>query len=166
MGRTATPRPRAGAELDEARANVTRDEALLDAVNEYIDRLRAGDRGPLRVHISRAFNPIDDEDVRLGRVAELWAAISIGLMGLVFVALVLFDRQSLWLGVAIMAALILFIEAAFRRWLGRLLTVVTVILAIVAGVILISEFWEPMVIGLVIIVAVYILLDNLRELWA
>lgn len=152
-------------EIDEARARLTQDEALLEALDHYIEQIREGRTMPLRAHIQRAHAPISDESVRLGRVAELWAASSIGLVMLGVVALVVFE-EPLWIGLAIMGSIILFFEAVFRRWLGQLLTFVTVVLALVAGGILVVQFFRPIALVLVMIVGVYLLLDNFRELWS
>lgn len=153
------------AELDALRAERTRDEALLEALEAHIQELQTGNRGPMRAHINRGFKPIPEEEMRLGRLAEIWAAVSIGLVALIFAALVVLD-EPLWISLAIMLGLILFIEAAFRRWLGRLLSIVTIVLALVAVAVLLIEFYEPIAIGLVVIVGLYILIENLRELWS
>jgi hypothetical protein len=57
------------------------------------------------------------------------------------------------------------IEAAFRRWLGQLVAVVTVILALVSAVILLVNFFWPVVIASILLLGTYLLWDNLRELW-
>jgi len=153
------------AQLDEARAQQARDEALLEALEHHIERLREGDYGPIRAHIRRGHRPLSDEQLRLGLLAELWAATSIGLVALAFVALIVFE-EPLWIGLGILLALILVLEAAFRRWLGQLVVLVTVVLALVAAVIILINFFQPIVIGLVVLMALYILWENLREMWA
>lgn len=153
------------AERDEIRANLAESQALLEALDEHIERLQAGDRGPLRAHIRRAQQPIPEEQLRLGKLAEFWAAISIALMVLVLLALFIFRPASLWIGLATTGALFLVIEASFRRWLGQLITAVGVVLALASSVILVIDFWRPILIGLVLLLAAYLLIDNLRELW-
>lgn len=153
------------AEVDGARAQLTRDAALLEALDEHIERLREGKRGPLRAHIERAHRPIPDEDLRLGRIAEFWAASSIGLVVLSAVVLVVLG-EPLWITLAILAAIILFFESVFRRWLGQLLTFVTIVLALVAAGILLVQFFRQIALVLVVVVGAYLLLDNLSELWS
>src|SRR5690606_38976464 len=81
------------AELDALRAERTRDEALLEALEAHIQELQTGNRGPMRAHINRGFKPIPEEEMRLGRLAEIWAAVSIGLVALIFAALVVLDED-------------------------------------------------------------------------
>jgi hypothetical protein len=153
------------AERDHIRASLSEGEALLEALDEHIERLQEGDLGPLRAHIRRAHHPIPEEQLRLGKLAEFWAAISIALMVIVLLVLFIFKPGSLWIGLATTGALFLLIEASFRRWLGQLITAFGVILALVCSTILVIDFWRPILIGLVLVVAAYLLVDNLRELW-
>jgi hypothetical protein len=153
------------AERDRIRSSLAESRALLQALDEHIERLQEGDRGPLRAHIRHAYQPIPKEQLRMGKLAEFWAAISIALMVLVLLVLFIFKPASLWIGLATTGALFLLIEASFRRWLGQLITAFGVILALVCSVILVIDFWRPIVIGLVLVVAFYLLIDNLRELW-
>ena len=151
-------------ELDRLRAQVASDEALLEAMGHYDQRLRAGERGPMRAHIHRAHHPASDDELRLGRFAETWAAISIGVMMIGFVLLALFSREHLVLGLVAMVSLIVFIESGFRGQLSRLIASVTVGLAVVSALVLLFEFfWLIVVLG-VLIAGAYIVWENLREL--
>jgi hypothetical protein len=130
----------------------------------YGQQLQAGERGPARAHIHRAHHPASDDELRLNRFAEMWAAISIGLMMIGFVGLVLFSRQYLILGLVAMVSLTVFIESGFRGQLSRLIASVTIGLAIVSALVILFEFFWLIVVVAVLIAGGYIMWENLREL--
>lgn len=152
-------------ELDELRVQLSVDRALLDALDAHEQQVRAGVRAPVRAHIRRAFHPASDAELRLGRIAETWAAISVGLMIISFVALILFASEYLIFGLVGILSLLVFVEAGFRGRLTRLINSVTIGLALVSALIIVAEFfWSLVVLG-VLAAAVYMMWDNLRELW-
>lgn len=153
-------------ELDELRAQYAANKTLLEVLEHYGSRLRAGQRGPVRAHIQRPLRPLSEQSLRFGRFAEVWAAVSIGLLLLAFVALALFAPQYLAWGLVSLLAVFFFIEASFRRQLPRLITSVTVGLAIVAALVLLYEFFWSIVVGVVLVAGAYLMWENLRELWA
>jgi hypothetical protein len=97
-------------------------------------------------------------------VAEWWAAISIGLMMLAFVALIIFSRQYLLFGLVGLLSVIIFVEASFRRQLARLTDSLTIALSIVAALVLVFQFFWPIVVVAVIVAGGYIMWENLHEL--
>jgi len=151
-------------ELDQLRAQLASDEALLEAMDLYGQQLQAGERGPARAHIRRAHHPASGDELRLSRFAEMWAAISIGLMMIGFVVLVLFSRQHLVLGLVAIVSLIVFIESGFRGQLSRLIASVTIGLAVVSALVILFEFFWLIVVLAVLIAGGYIMWENLREL--
>lgn len=155
----------ASRELADLRASLASEGALLDALDEHEERLREGQRGPLRSHIRRAHEPASEENLRLDKLAELWAALSIGLMIVGVVALILFAREYLGFGLAGLVSLLVFVESGFRRRLGGLVTSVTVGLAVVAALVLLFEFFWTLVILAVLAAGIYVVWENLRELW-
>src|SRR5919107_1592556 len=64
-------------ELDRLRGKLATDEAVSESLAEYAGRLKAGERDPARSHISRAHRPASEDELRVSRVAETWAAISV-----------------------------------------------------------------------------------------
>jgi hypothetical protein len=153
-------------EIKALRAQSATDQGLLAALKQHAESLQRGERGPARAHIHRAHHPASDAGIRLNRFAETWSAISIGLMMLGFVGIVLFARHYLFLGLTAMISIIVFVEAGFRRQLSRLITSLTIGLAVVAALILLYEFfWSIIVVG-VIIAGSYIMWENIRELRA
>src|SRR5829696_4398995 len=82
-------------ELDRLRGKLATDEAVSESLAEYADRLRAGERDQARAHISRAHRPASEDELRVSRVAEAWAAISVSLMLISFVGIAMFEREHL-----------------------------------------------------------------------
>jgi len=154
-----------GQELDQLRATLAGDEALLEALRYYAEQLRNGSEAePLHAHLRRPHRPPSDAKLRATRLAEFWAAASVGLLMLLFVILVTIGRRYLMVGLVTMIALFTFIEATFRGRLTRFVTSVTISTAIVAALVLFYEyFWEIVEIG-VFVTGIYILWENLREL--
>jgi hypothetical protein len=150
--------------LNQMRAQLAADEALLEALDLHAARLMAGERGPARAHITRAHLPATDAGLRLSRFAEWWAAISIGLMMFAFVGLVVFARHYLVYGLTAMIALIIFIEAGFRKRLPQLVSSITVALAIVSALVILFEFFWQITIASVLLAGLYLMWENLREL--
>jgi hypothetical protein len=151
-------------ELDQLRAQLASDEALLEAMDLYGQQLQAGERGPARAHLHRAHRPASDDELRLSRFAEMWAAISIGLMMVGFVGLIFFSRQHLILGLVAMVSLIVFIESGFRGQLSRLIASVTIGLAVVSALVILFEFFWLIVALAVLIGGGYLMWENVREL--
>lgn len=153
-------------ELDKLRAELSADGALRESLGVYAMRLSSGYRLDPRAHIRRAHHPASKIDLRLSRIAEAWAAISIGLLLFAFVAIALFARHYLLISTVAILSAVAIIESIFRRRLGVLLSWVTNALAITAGVVLLYQFFWPLIVTVVVIAGAYLMLDNLRELWS
>ncbi len=154
------------AEIAAKRAAYSEEESLMQALDLYAERLNAGLRGPLRAHIRRSYEPVSELSLRFGLFAEIWAAASIGLMLIAFVLLFLFAPQFRWHGLTLLLTLFIFVEAGFRRQLPRLVSTATIILAFVAAIVLLYEFFWTAVVILVLLAGAYVMWENLRELWA
>jgi hypothetical protein len=152
------------AELDGLRAQLATDAAVSQSLSEYAERLKAGERGPARAHISRAHRPASDAELRVSRVAEAWAAASVSLVLISFVAIVLFEREHLISMLVFSIALFAFVEAGFRGRLVNLVSSANIGFAVVASLILVYEFFWQLVVAAVLLVGLYLLWDNLREL--
>lgn len=153
------------AELDHLRAHLAGDEALSEALRYYAEQLRKGaEPEPLRAHLRHPHRPPSEERLRASRLAEFWAAASVGLLMVIFFVLITIGRRYLMIGLVTMIALVTFIEASFRGRLTRFITSVTISSAIVASFVLIYRyFWQIIEIG-VLVTGIYILWENLREL--
>jgi hypothetical protein len=151
-------------EVDELRARLATDEVVSESLKDYADRLEAGERDPARAHISRAHRPASDAELRVSRVAEAWAAVSVSLMLISFVGIALFERQHLISMLVVSIALFAFVEAGFRGRLVNLVSSANIGLAVVATLVILYEFFWQLVVAAVLIVGLYVLWDNLREL--
>jgi hypothetical protein len=152
-------------EVNRLRAQMTADAVLSESLESYADRLRAGEREAARAHISRAQQPASETKLRASRLAEMWAAASVGLMLIVFVLLAMYERgEYLTFALAAAIALFLFVEAGFRGRLTNFVTSATIGLAVVAALVIIYEFFWQIVVAAVLALGLYVLWDNLREL--
>ena len=151
-------------EIDRLRARLATDEAVSESLLEYAGRLENGERDPARAHIGRAHTPASEDELRISRVAETWAAVSVSLMIISFVAIALFERQHLISMLVFSIAFFAFVEAGFRGRLMNLVTSANVGLAVVATLVLVYEFFWQLVVATVLVVGLYVLWDNLREL--
>ncbi len=139
-------------------------ETVLRALEAHIPRLVAGEVKRLRTHIRRAHQPATLRELRASRLLEFWAAISVGLMMILFVVLVLFYRQHLITGLVAMLSLFIFIESGFRRQLSQLINSVAIGLALVSLGVVVYQFFWPIVISGILITGGFIMLENIREL--
>jgi hypothetical protein len=151
-------------ELDRLRGKLATDEAVSESLAEYAGRLKAGERDPARSHISRAHRPASEDELRVSRVAEAWAAISVSLMLISFVGIAMFEREHLISMLVFSIAFFAFVEAGFRGRLVNLVSSANIGLAVVATLIIVYEFFWQLVVAAVLVIGIYVLWDNLREL--
>lgn len=151
-------------DLKNLRAQYATDTDRLEALHQYANQLRQGLSTPPRTHIHRYHQALTDEEKNLNRIAEIWFAISIGVVLLSFVGIALFARQYLLRGLIAVITMILFLEAGFRRQLSRLITSVTIGLAVVCSLILIFKFFWTIVVASVVIAGGYLIWNNIQEL--
>jgi hypothetical protein len=148
------------AALRSALANAEVVEAALDA---HRGRLDAGDFGGSRAHLRRPRRPSAAQEVRLGRLAEGWAALSTGILLVGFVALYL--TTDFWLpGLLAVIGVMALMEALFRRQVLRSARLAVNALAIAAGLLVLYQLYWLVLIGLVAVASLVIIVDNVREL--
>jgi hypothetical protein len=132
------------------------------ALSEYQERVARGDLGPPTAHIRHAHHPTPPVGQR--RALEFWAAISGGVALLAFGYLLIY-RPANWILLAIIVAVMFgLIDSLARGRLDRYLVSLTVILAVVNGIILFIEFWQIALILPLALLVIFMLRDNLREL--
>jgi hypothetical protein len=151
-------------EIDDLQGRLGIDDTLLEAFDLHRKRLETGIRQPVQAHLTHPHRPASDVELRLGSLAEAWAATSVGLVMVGFVVLVLLARQYLAVGVTAMAMVILVIEAGFRRRLHRFIARATIILALISALVLVYEFFWPIMVAGVLLAGGYLTIENLREL--
>jgi hypothetical protein len=97
-------------------------------------------------------------------VAEAWAAVSVSLMLVIFVAIAIFEQKHLISMLVVSIAFFAFAEAGFRGRLANLVGSANIGLAAVASLVLLYEFFWQLVVAAVLLTSLYVLWDNLREL--
>ena len=151
-------------DLDGLRARLAADEAVAGSLSEYAGRMEEGERDPARAHIARAHRPASATELRFSRVAEAWAAVSVSLMLVIFVAIAIFEQKHLFSMLVVSIAFFAFAEAGFRGRLANLVGSANIGLAAVASLVLLYEFFWELVVAAVLFTSLYVLWDNLREL--
>ena len=151
-------------ELRDLREMQAVNHKRLDALAQYRQRFLAGERSPARAHIHRPHLPASPAELRTNRLAEFWAAISIGLLMIGFVLLVLYFRQHILMGLVILISAFAFIESGFRRQLPQVINSLAIGLAVVSALLIVFQFFWPLVILGVVLAGLYIMWENVREL--
>lgn len=152
-------------EVNQLRAEFAENKTILDAFILYAQQLQQGQQGLARSHLRRPPRPIPESELEIGRLMETWAALSTGFVLISLVILILFAPQHWFIGIISIFALLIIIEATFRRRLIRLITNVTIGLALFAALILFLEFFPIIAIVAALITGGYMMWENLRELW-
>ncbi len=150
--------------IAQDRDEIVAGDVLYESLERYAAGLSSGLLGDPRAHIRRPHKPAQRTDLWAGRVAELWAAVSVTVLLLAFVVLFVVKPSVLPFWMATIIALFAFIEAGLRGAFTRTVGSFAVGLAAVAGLVLLYEFFWWVIGVLVLALAVYILVDNLREL--
>ena len=160
----------ARAEAYARRRERAQNAVLLEALAVRLSRLQQRDPDAVtlpeerRAHIQRLARPASAADLRLRAFLEVWAASSIGLLLVGMVALSVMAPQHIFDGALTMIGTLIVVEAVFQRRLARLVSSVSVALAIVAVAVLVYDlFWQILVVG-VLIAGLFVLWENIREL--
>src|SRR5829696_2896741 len=151
-------------EVETLRAQLSDDEVLGESLKDHAERLKDGERPPARAHIVHPARPVSEAETRAGRVAQLWASISIAVVLVTLILIIAYERRQLLSALVFAIAMFAFIEAGFRRRLTRFIVSVNVALAIVGALVLLKFFYWQIIAFAVLGVGIYILWENLREL--
>lgn len=140
--------------------------AVLEGLERRLARLRSGQRDDARAHIHNAAEPVPPAQMRFGRVAELWAAFSLSLLLIGVVALIQFAPADAPAGVFVLVIALVVGESILRATFVRTINLVAVVLALIATVILLAHFWKPVLMGALLALAAFLVLQRVRELRA
>ena len=151
-------------EVEEMRAELAEDEVLHESLGEHAERLRNGERSPVHAHMAHPVRPVSEEETQAGRVAQLWASISVAVVLVALVVIFAYQRQHLLSALVFAIAMFAFIEAGFRRRLTRFIVSANIGLAIVGALVLLQHYFWQIIVLAVLGVGFYILWENLREL--
>jgi hypothetical protein len=138
--------------------------ALLQGLNQRLERMKAGVQDDPRAHIRHLAEPVRAARVRFDRAAETWAAISLSLMLFAVAGLIFFAPNFIWAGLVIIMILFVLAESILRGAFIETMARITLILALISALILFIHFWEYIVVGGLVAMGVFLMLQRLREL--
>jgi hypothetical protein len=154
---------RLSAEVRDLRHERSQNEALLSALAHRLEKRRSGQEDPPHAHIKVMQQPTAPEEIRYARLTELWSAVSIGLLMVIFVLLSILVPQRLVIGLAALVAAFALIESIFRGRFSETVRAVTLVLALLSSLVLIYTFFWQIIIGALLIGGLYLIWDNIRE---
>jgi hypothetical protein len=127
-------------------------------------RVRAGDHGDPRAHLHLVVHPQDPAEIRRSRLLDVWSAVSVALAILLLGALLITDAAPWWVGLLVIAAGYVVLEALVRRRFLRLLLELTILLAVAGAAILLVTNLALFVAAGLLAIGYMVLRDNVREL--
>jgi membrane-bound ClpP family serine protease len=142
-------------------------EGLAAAINDSqaeLVRRRAGDTGDPRTHLRHVVHPQDPAEIRRSRVLDVWSAVSVAFAVVLLGVLLIFNVSWWWIGVLVIVAGYVAIEALVRRRFLALLLDVTIVLAVIGALIVVGAYLPEFIAVALLAVGVVILRDNVREL--
>jgi hypothetical protein len=138
-------------------------EVTLAACQGYLSQLQQRDWGDPQGHLQHQHRP-ETIPASQRRIVELWAALSAGLLLLVFALSLIFYPENWFVRIVITVGLFVVIEAILRGRVVNLLLTVTVALGLVTAVILVVVFLNWLLLAAFVVLGGLLILDNLREL--
>lgn len=150
------------AALEQSKAARAANEIAQERCNMLAARLAAGDPGDPRAHLHHPSLPTSPAALRLSKLASAWSAVSVGVLLLGFAVLAIFHRY-LGPGVLVLLGVYSFFEAIFHRDVQKWTVRLVVALALVTTLVLLLRFLEPVMLGVVMLVGIFIIVDNVRE---
>jgi hypothetical protein len=151
-----------GAELERRKSARAANELAQARCTILAVKIAGGDFGDPRAHLHRPALPASPADVRLGKLAAIWSAISVGVLLLGFAVLTHFSGY-LAPGIIVLLGVYGFFEALFHRsfqvWISRLV----VALALVTTLVLLATFFNLVLLAAVVLVGLFIIVENVRE---
>lgn len=150
-------------ELQELEAQRTEAMETRKVLQKYRQRIANGDWGAPTAHLKHQAHPEAPPPAQY-RAVEVFAAIS-GALTLVLLLTLFVLHPDHWLWWSIVVIMVMGgIEAGTRRGLTGYLIATTIFLAFLAGIIVVWNFWQYLLLAVMIAVVAYVILDNLREL--
>ena len=154
-------------ELRDRHRALRSEQAAIDDRIRAVDLRRAsiaeGDADPTAGRAIRIAAPMPASTLAYGRVLELWAAISIGLLLILVVATLAIAPRLGVLTAIVLIGTFIFIESLLRGTAVPLVRVTSVLLASIATIILAVTFWLPLLIAVAIAAGGFVIWQNVRE---
>jgi hypothetical protein len=152
----------------EALAGLKREQAentvLVESLQRRAARLDAGEADPPHAHIRHLARPATAAELRYSRLAEVWAALSIGLLILLALVLIAILPSKAWVGIGALVIVFVLLESIFRGTFTTTVTWISVVLAVVALLLVFVHYWWQATLILILGAALFLLVENLREL--
>ena len=149
--------------LQDSQVRKTELVEIRQALESYNQRVARGDWGSPTAHLHHVHHP-EPPLPQQHRVVEIWAALS-GALILLGIVLLLIFRPGNWLIWLVGLGVVMGgVENLVRRNLVNYLLTIIIILAVIAAIILVVEFWEWILVLLLVGVVIFIIRGNLQEL--
>jgi hypothetical protein len=153
------------AEVRSLRREYMENSSLLQGLTWRLDVLNSGGLDDPRSHIRNLAIPDDPTMVlRFDRAAETWAAVSLSILLFAVAALIFFAPKYIWVSLAIILILFVVAESFLRGAFTRTVSRITLILAMIAGVVLFFHFWKWIIVGALLVIGISLMYNRLREL--
>ncbi|HZQ08571.1 MAG TPA: hypothetical protein VFD70_18460 [Anaerolineae bacterium] len=138
--------------------------ALLGSLERRAAKLRANIPDDPQAHILHLGKPVSTARMRFNRLAEFWAAVSISVLLLGIVALAIFYPSYLFGGILFLIFLFIMLESLLRGTYVSTINNLAVILAVISIVGLLFRFGREFLLAALVVAAIFLLLQKLREL--
>jgi hypothetical protein len=153
----------------EARVAALRNQAVqlgtaIEAGGRRLEALRGGYLDDPRSHLRHASEPEPPAETQRRRLAEAWAALSVGLLVIALAVIVWFRVMSPVLAILVLFGAYLGIEAFFRRDIRTLVLRFSMALALITFVILGVTFLRELLLAGLLALGLLLIVDNLGEL--
>jgi hypothetical protein len=151
-------------EVRGLRREYVENTAMLESLTTRLANRWKGVQEDPQAHIRHLAMPVRSTRMRFDRVAETWAAVSLSLLLFGIVALVFFAPHYLAVGLAIITLLFIVTESILRGAFVETVAQLTLFLSIIGSVILLIHFWSWFLMGVLLAIAVFLMIQRLREL--
>jgi hypothetical protein len=151
-------------EVRGLRREYVENTAMLESLTERLENKWKGVADDPHAHIRHLAMPVRSTRMRFDRVAETWAAVSLSLLLFGIVALVFFAPHYLAAGLAVITLMFIVTESVLRGAFVETVAELTVFLSIIGSVILLIHFWFWFLMGALLAIAVFLMVQRLREL--
>jgi hypothetical protein len=159
-----TKRAAAVAELTALRRQAEDLQAAIDDTEAERLRVARGEPGDPRAHLRFVARPQDPSQIQRSRILDVWSALGIAAAIFLLGSLLIIGAGSLWIGLPVILAGYVAIEALVRRRFLIMLLNVCVLLAVIGALILLQTYLLEAIALVLLAIGVLILRDNAREL--
>ncbi len=151
-------------EVRGLRREYSENKTLLESLTNRLVRMWNGLNDDPRAHIHHLVMPVQSARMRFDRAAEAWAAVSLSLLLFGIVGLVFLAQHFLAAGLGIILLLFIVTESVMRGAFIQTVSGLSALLATAASIVLLIHFWKWILIATLLAVAIFLLVQRLREL--